>query len=499
MGDLPASIGPYRILRQLGEGGMGLVFEAMHEAIERRVAIKTLKPEYSKSREVVTRFINEARAVNRIEHPSLVQISDHGQTADGTVYLVMEFLRGETLRNRLERLHAAGARLSIDQTVLFAWQAAEALSAAHAKGIVHRDLKPDNLMLVVDPSVPGGERIKILDFGIAKLLQVSQVVTLQPRLMGTPRYMSPEQCRGSGALDGRSDVYSLGVLLFEMVVGQHLFVSESIEGLIAQHLFQEPPRLASLAPHVSLAITELVDRMIRKEPDDRPTMSGVVNALIGMQERTPALPTASALTLTNITPVIQSAQMSPLGRSRDDRRKPTRRGILYFSGLLLFITAGTASIGLLRQTSVQSNAGTIPRPPELYTRPAQTGESVTALHADEGRSVEPATLPIMNQSISQAERTTQPARPASQHRISPIPYVTPRSESAKPYNHSRPLIAKSPETMQRRSSALTAGNPQIKPTSEPSPSQVPTVPNTMPVESLQPITQPTKKPRTYVD
>lgn len=141
----PDAIGNFRILRQLGSGGMGTVYEAINETIERRVAIKVLRPEYACNQEFVTRFFNEARAVNRIAHPSLVQISEYGQTADGTAYIVMEYLRGETLTARLQRFHARGERQPLPQTLQTAWQLAEALTAAHDKGIVHRDRSPNDI------------------------------------------------------------------------------------------------------------------------------------------------------------------------------------------------------------------------------------------------------------------------------------------------------------------------------------------------------------------
>ena len=252
MGSPPSTIGPYRIVRLLGEGGMGYVYEGIHETIERRVAIKLLKSEFAKSPEALTRFFNEARIVNRIEHESLVEVSDHGQMPDGTVFLVMEYVRGEMLRTRLNRLQPTGQRIAMEQTVTIMWQVAEALAAAHDKGVVHRDLKPDNIMLVPASALQGGERVKILDFGIAKLLQASQVVTLQSRMMGTPLYMSPEQCRSATDLDGRSDVYALGVMLYELLAGRPPFYADKLEALLAQHLFFEPDPLNQVAPQTLL-------------------------------------------------------------------------------------------------------------------------------------------------------------------------------------------------------------------------------------------------------
>jgi serine/threonine-protein kinase len=211
-------IGPYRVLREIGQGGMGAVFEAVHTQIERKVAIKVLRAEFAQNQQLVARFFNEARAVNIVNHPSVVQISEFGQLPNGLAYIVMEYLAGEPLGARMKR---QGGRLSVPEALRLTRQIAAALAAAHAKGIVHRDLKPDNVMIVPDPEAPGGERAKVLDFGIAKVLASAQGHTgdameqsSQTRtgmMVGTPLYMAPEQCRGSGTIDDRADVYSLGV------------------------------------------------------------------------------------------------------------------------------------------------------------------------------------------------------------------------------------------------------------------------------------------------
>jgi len=216
MGSLPLTIGSYRIVRQLGEGGMGVVYEARHEGLDRKVALKCLHPEHAANPDIVARFFNEAKILSKLEHPSIVQVSDFGQAADGTAYLVMELLRGESLARRLRDNVNHQTRISLVAALQFAWQVADVLAMAHAQGIVHRDLKPDNLMLVPDPVAPGGERVKLLDFGIAKLLKAADSnapKTNTLAVMGTPMYMSPEQCAGAGGVDAKTDVYSLGCLL----------------------------------------------------------------------------------------------------------------------------------------------------------------------------------------------------------------------------------------------------------------------------------------------
>lgn len=262
----PSSIGPYRIVRQLGEGGMGVVYEAVNEAIERRVAIKVLHREYAQDPATASRFFDEARAVNRIEHPSLVQISDYGQTPDGMAYLVMEFLRGESLGQRLDRTRAAGKRLAPGEVARIAWQTADALRAAHEKNVVHRDLKPDNLMLVRDPIAPGGERVKVLDFGIAKLMATKAKRTATNAVMGTPLYMSPEQCRGD-ILDARSDIYSLGVIAYQMLSGRTPFEGD-YKVVMAGHKELPPPRL--VAKGVRKKMRWAIESALSKDPEKRP-------------------------------------------------------------------------------------------------------------------------------------------------------------------------------------------------------------------------------------
>lgn len=264
----PKSLGPYRIVRQIGQGGMGMVYEAVHEGISRRVAIKLLRSEYAHNSQVAQRFFNEARAANLIDHPALVQISEFGQLPDGSTYLVMELLKGENLARRLRRVGA----LPLPWVLRIGCQLAEALCAAHQKGVVHRDLKPENVMLVPDSAVAGGERVKLLDFGIAKLAEAGPNRTATSALMGTPKYMSPEQARGAGSVDEKTDVYALGVMLFELLGGRPPFEGESGE-LIAQHLYVPAPPLTSLLPTLSPVVAQLIGRLLEKDKLKRPTMA----------------------------------------------------------------------------------------------------------------------------------------------------------------------------------------------------------------------------------
>jgi len=292
----PASVGPYRIVRQLGQGGMGVVYEAVNEGIGRRVAIKVLRSEYAHNSAVAQRFFNEARAANLIEHPALVQISEFGVLPDGATYLVMELLKGENLASRLRSVGA----LPLPGVLRIGCQLAEVLCAAHNKNIIHRDLKPENVMLVPDSAVAGGERVKLLDFGIAKLAEAGAQKTATSALMGTPKYMSPEQARGAGQVDEKTDVYALGVMLFELVSGRPPFEGQAGE-LIAQHLYSAPPDLATLVPSLPPGVGQLCRRLLEKDRLIRPTMATALQemqAQLGLLDdmEAPAIPVLGAPT-----------------------------------------------------------------------------------------------------------------------------------------------------------------------------------------------------------
>ncbi len=271
-------IGPYRIIRKLGQGGMGAVFEGINDAIERRVAIKVLHPEIAQNPEFTRRFFNEARVVNRVSHPGLVQVSDYGQMPDGTAYIVMEFLEGESLGSRLKR---SSAPVGLEETLSLSRQIADALAATHAKGIIHRDLKPDNVMLVADPESPGGKRAKILDFGIAKLTvdKTNRPKTRTGAVMGTPAYMSPEQCQDAKGIDGKTDVYALGIMLYQMTAGGLPFKAATFSAMILQHIQVEPLPLISKNPALPREVCELVHAMLAKNPQVRPTMAQCASML----------------------------------------------------------------------------------------------------------------------------------------------------------------------------------------------------------------------------
>jgi eukaryotic-like serine/threonine-protein kinase len=307
-------IGQYRIVRKIGAGGMGSVYECEHVLLGRRAAIKTLLPLLSVQEEVVDRFFNEARATSAIADPGVVQVFDFGYHVDGTAYIVMELLEGESLADRLDRV----GRLAPDVALRMARQLASALAAAHAQGIVHRDLKPENVFLIRDAEAHDGERAKLLDFGVCKLAHEGRA-TQSGVMLGTPVYMAPEQCRGAGGVDHRSDIYGLGCVLFHMLTGRVPFDGEGTGELIVAHLQHEPPAPSALLPTLPAAADRLIERCLAKDPRDRFQDMGELLAAIA--ELLPMVEQAPVATGDAATAAAVKAAATPLQvgfRSRFD-------------------------------------------------------------------------------------------------------------------------------------------------------------------------------------
>ncbi len=273
------SIGNYKITRVLGEGGMGTVYLAEHPMIGKRVAVKMLRPDLGTDPGLVSRFFQEARAVNEIRHPNIVDISDFGKTDDGFVYFVMELMEGRSLRERL----TAESMLPLTDVVTISLQVCDALAAAHRAGIIHRDLKPDNIFLLEDAKQPGVLRSKLFDFGVAKLLgqQEKQVghKTIAGAVVGTPYYMSPEQalCQDVTAA---SDIYSMGVVMFEMATGSVPFAAEQLVILLNAILKQPASAPSELRPEIPPVLDRLILRCLEKDPAVRPQSMEEVIAIL---------------------------------------------------------------------------------------------------------------------------------------------------------------------------------------------------------------------------
>ena len=303
-------IGNYRLVRLLGEGGMGMVFEAVHDGVGGKAAIKILRPEISMQANLAARFFNEARAANAIQHPGIVRVFDCGYTQNRAAYLTMEFLAGESLRSRLER----AIRLPVPDVTRIGRQIASALVASHRTGIVHRDLKPDNVMLVADPELPDGERVKVLDFGIAKMaenLGGRPNATDSNVVMGTPAYMSPEQCKGAKLVTDRADVYSLGIMMYQMLAGRPPFIAEAAGELLIMQVTEPVPPLDGFVPGTEPSLVHLIHSMLAKESTTRPSMDAVMAALQQIEKRALAAQSADQDSTQRLSPVQLRSSIVP--------------------------------------------------------------------------------------------------------------------------------------------------------------------------------------------
>ncbi|HXU62736.1 MAG TPA: serine/threonine-protein kinase [Polyangia bacterium] len=388
---LGTTIGNYKVTAQLGEGGMGIVYLAEHPAIGRKAAIKVLHPKLAADPEVVSRFFHEARASNAIRHPNIVEAYDYGTRPDGAPYIIMEYLEGESLSARVKRL----GRLPLRAALEFGHQAAGALAAAHEKAVVHRDLKPDNLFITADPRVPGAEQIKILDFGIAKLAaSVENEISHKTRtgvLLGTPLYMSPEQCLGVKDVDHRTDIYSLGCILHEMLSGAPPFNSEGFGALVNMHINEPPVRVSKHRPDVPAAVDRLILRMLAKKADERfPNMLAVQQAIAPELARAPMpRPSELGLAVSSDAAVREMRSATTLsaaasGRVGTEPGPSSRRlGLRVGVAAAVLLVGGGAAVVALRShaPAPPPPVAVAPAPPPAVTAPSAPPPAPAAVAA----------------------------------------------------------------------------------------------------------------------
>ncbi len=489
-----AILGNYRLLEPLNPGGMGSVFRAEHAVLGRPAAVKILRPELTTNPQLVQRFLNEAKAATLIRHPGIVEVYDFGTAPDGTSYIVMEMLQGVSLAARL----AERGRLPEQEAAFIARGVASALKAAHQQGIIHRDLKPANIFLVPDPDGPTGERVKVLDFGIAKLLDPNRAFHTQTGAMiGTPIYMAPEQARAPSSVDHRADLYALGCVLYEMLVGRPPFVSAAPGQLISMHLFTapDPPRAYV---QISPQLDGIVLRLLEKDPATRFQHGGelidLLDPLIGLAGR------PGGDSRPNLAPGFASSMPLSLADERGPREREPKSAMGIIAGVItvgiaaavgLFIAtrgggdegekpaaasgstegSGSATATEVAPPVTEPPATPTPTPPTPTPPPPQETAS-TPPPKEEGSAAKPATTP------PRPPRTT-PRRPASRPKPGEPsgPVTHPDGPVTKP-DSGGPIT--SPGGVRSPGGAPPAPTPPAKPPEPPPPAPAPPPPDKLP-------------------
>jgi eukaryotic-like serine/threonine-protein kinase len=347
-------VGEYTVDCKLGDGGMATVYGATHPLIGKKAAVKVMNPALSLDAGLVERFVLEARAVNAIGHPNIVDVFSFGRLGDGRSYFVMEWLQGETLYDRMwER------RPTLDEALDIVDQVCDALEAAHDKGIVHRDLKPANVFLC--PVRGRRDLVKLLDFGVAKLIATAEGLdgsdpmsrppqTMSGQVVGTPDYISPEQARAK-PVDGKTDVYALGVIAYEMILGRRPFEADNGADVVRMHLSDPPPAPRTLWPEIPSLLDELLLRMLDKAPASRPTPAQVRAALRELRGTPPPFDWDSMAPspgrLVDAPPPSPSqagARQSPRSTLDVDPLPSPRRGRFVWLALGLAVVGGGAAL-----------------------------------------------------------------------------------------------------------------------------------------------------------
>ncbi|MFN8596077.1 MAG: protein kinase [Anaerolineae bacterium] len=345
-------VGPYRIVEQLGSGGMATVYKAYHAALDRFVAIKVLHPAFKQDPNFLSRFQREARIVAKLEHPHIVPVYDFSE-ADGQPYLVMRFIEGETLKARLSR-----SDLPRDESVRIVRAVVGALSYAHGQGVLHRDVKPSNILLTTD----GG--VFLADFGLARIAQAGESTLSQDSLLGTPQYISPEQAQGLSDLDARTDVYSLGVVVYELLVGRVPYQADTPYAVIHDHIYAPLPLPRSLKPDFPEPLERVLLKALAKDRNDRYATAADLMAALDQaltEVGTPVVTTAPINLTHPIEPV--AATVDPLATKIVDTAQPrsNNRVWLIIGGVGLIVVAVIALLVLKSAaTSAPSTSNSVP-------------------------------------------------------------------------------------------------------------------------------------------
>jgi eukaryotic-like serine/threonine-protein kinase len=435
-------VGKYRVERVLGMGGMGIVFAAQHIALGELVAIKLLLPEAAQSSEAVDRFLREARAAARLRSEHITRIMDVGTLEDGSPYIVMEYLEGTDLSALLE-VRPGG--LPLGEAVTYVLQACEALAEAHSLGIIHRDLKPSNLFLA--KRADRGTIVKVLDFGISKIMRGEDMnVTRTSTVFGSPLYMSPEQMRASRDVDVPSDIWALGIILFELLAGQMPFEAESLPQLCAKILDEPPKPLRQLRPDLSAGIETVVLKCLQKKSADRyPHIAALAEALapFGGHRAYLSVERISMVLSTGDVPSADPSGSSLPAASSDAEvivDIPTRRSMRWLAagGAVGIVVVGAALAFQARSPNAPLQPGQVLASTGTVVSPAPSATAATVS----------ATLPVATIETATAERApkVEPAAPANRPTAKPIKAAdggTPARARTGTAPSSRPLGAPS--------------------------------------------------------
>ncbi len=308
------TVGPYRVIEQLGQGGMATVYKAYHPALDRYVALKVLHPAFREDASFLMRFQREAKVIARLEHPNIVPIYDYAEHM-GQPYLVMKFIEGETLKARLAR-----GPLSPEEALHILQAVGAALAHAHRQGILHRDIKPSNILLA-----PKGE-VYLADFGLARIAELGATTLSADMLLGTPHYISPEQGQGRRDLDAGTDIYSLGVVLYEIVVGRVPFTADTPFSIVHDHIFKPLPLPRSVNPRVPEAVERVLLKALAKERADRyADVDSLVNAFVESVRGGSAAPALAAAATIRGKPATPSAPSSAAAPAAPPSKPPARK------------------------------------------------------------------------------------------------------------------------------------------------------------------------------
>jgi len=396
----------YSVLRLIGEGGMGRVYEAEHIGIGKRVAVKVLHPAYTRTPDVVERFKREARAASRIGHQNIVNVTDSGTTSDGHFFFVMEFIEGQELGLVIHR----EGRFSFKRAFRIADKMCQALQAAHTAGIIHRDLKPENVLLITHEGRP--DFVKVLDFGIAKSSEMEEStqtkagrrLTRPGVAMGTPEYMAPEQAAGKPA-DPRSDIYAVGSILYEMLTGHPPYEGENVMEVLHKKATESPAPLAEQRPDVPVLVTALVERAMARNPDDRPqTMASFALEITLVLEAFVGRRTPTEVRLTAAPPTTPTGGVGFVGtiepQSMVMRPALSRKARLITVGALALVAVLMGVRQLMRETPMSPpvvvRTTSPPAPvPMVNVPPSPPIEPVEPADGEQGETVTDPTSPEM--------------------------------------------------------------------------------------------------------